>query len=362
MGGILGAELLDVFRELKKEQKTTFKDFILKFNEKIDRIVQDPAAKYSLIFPLNFNYVKRISSEIKGNRFEIISFKELSSKHFNIDKMIQAEENQLKKTDLKQLKEVFNENFSFFVIYDVYARSLAYADEYSTDTLLSLLGMLSLAKHYKVEPTTFIGIPTKISKLQLTCVLFFENYQYKTIGYFQRQLPELEKIEEPELNELYNGLKLLKKIKAPDIADILYNALKSYYEASTEDDVAHAFFKYWISIEFCLLKSEEIPETQIVKRLKNLNWKDKYTIHRLEIAYKKRNNFVHQLKTDITQSDRNFVKDISEELISFLLSKYNLFADKKELNLFYDFMSEDEKSLKKNKKMINLVQKLKRSA
>ncbi|MGB8311225.1 MAG: hypothetical protein WCE81_05090 [Halobacteriota archaeon] len=111
-----------------------------------------------------------------------------------------------------------------------------------------------------------------------------------------------------------------------------------------------------------MLKSEEIPETQIVKRLKNLNWKDKYTIHRLEIAYKKRNNFVHQLKTDITQSDRNFVKDISEELISFLLSKYNLFADKKELNLFYDFMSEDEKSLKKNKKMINLVQKLKRSA
>ncbi|HUV03470.1 MAG TPA: hypothetical protein VMW67_08580 [Desulfobacteria bacterium] len=317
-------EFIDIFKKLKGDNKTSFKDFEEEFSKKLTAIAKIEPKEFTLIYPLNLKFVKKIESEIKGDKFGIISFQDFTHEFLDVRRKIrEAKEIDDRKTELKfyPLVEICNNEFSYLVI-KAYARNYEFAVEYATDRLLRVLGLLTLAKYGGIETSTISGRATKLSKLSLSKVLVFGKDGFINYSYFNGKIKSLEEMSEEDLDIFSGFLKSINEIASKDIVRILENTLTSYYEASTDDDIANSFFKYWVCIELCLLKSEMITEKEIIKRLKSmLIIEDKYLKLRISWLDKKRNNFVHELNMDILQSDRNLVKLISESLIHFLFYK-----------------------------------------
>lgn len=359
-----GHELLDIFKKLKIENNASFDEFKKEFEKKIDEISNISSKKFTLIYPLNFKFAKKIDSEINGEKFEIISFEDFKLGFLDIEKVLgEAKSKNDISTQLKlsQLKSVCNEKFSFFAM-SIYARNYFFAEEYTTEKLLGVLGLLIFVRHYRNTPFTMIGRIKKLSNLSLTKVLIFEEGKFVISADYNEQITAFEKIEELDIDNLLTSLDHYNKIDSDSIKGVLRDALNSYYEASTEQDLVYSFFKYWVCIELCLLKTKNVTEKEILNRLKSIILsEDKYLKLRVEKLYDIRNKFVHELKMQVSQFDRNLSKSISESLIEFLLYNSNKFSNKNELNLFYKFIQEDNSSLETDKKIIDLILEFRKS-
>jgi len=361
---LYGFEFVDIFKSLKSDKRTSFEEFKIEFNNKINEIAKIPQKEFTLIYPLNFEFVKNVDFEINKDKIEIISFEDFTTRFLDIQQKIQeAKADGDIKTEFRfrLLKGVCNKKFSFFVI-KVYARNDFFAIEYATERLSYVLGLLTLAKYFRHASITIAGRATKLSKLSLSKVLIFEKTELINFADFNEQIVSFEEIDEDNIGTFSEILESYNNIKYPSIVEILESALTSYYEASIDEYMAYSFLKYWICIEFCLLKSEGITENEIIKRLKSMVIpEDEYLKFRLDWLYKKRNNLVHKLDMNISQNERNLAKSISEALINFLLSNGNRFSNKNELNLFYKFIQEDNESLTTDKKVIYLIKEFRKN-
>lgn len=350
-------EFIEIFKKLKKDNKSSFDDFKSELNNRINEIAKMPKEEFTLVYPLNFKFPKKVDSEINEDKFEILSFEDFSSRFFDVRQKIQeAEANRdiQAKFQFLSLKEVCNDKFSFFII-KVYARNMYFSIEYATERLLCVLGLMTFAKYRGQEGITIVGRASKQSNLSLSKVLIFKAEDFKYFD-FNEQITSFEEISEANIDNFFRLLQSYNEIKRLYILKILERALISYYEASIDDDIAYSFLKYWICIELCLLKSEGITENEIIKRLKSmLIEEDEYLKIRIDWLYRKRNNLVHQLNMDISQFDRNLIKLISESLIDFLLIYGNRFPNNVELNLFYKFLQENNESLSIDKKVIDSI-------
>ncbi len=71
-----------------------------------------------------------------------------------------------------------------------------------------------------------------------------------------------------------------------------------------------------------------------------------------------RNDYVHKLKTQISQFDRNLAHFIVANFIRYLLRNDSKFADEKELDLFLELVSTDDPYfLRSHKEMAELASK-----
>lgn len=359
-----GSEFIDIFKKLKTDNKTSFKDFEEEFSKKLAEIAKIKPKEFTLIYPLNLKFVEKIESEILGDKFEITSFKDFASKFLDVERIIQeAKESKDIETEYKfrTLLGIRNEEFSYFVI-KVYARNDDFAIEYATERLLRVLGLLAFAKYKGDQPITIGGRATKLSKLSLSKVLIFDRDGFINFGNFNGEIKSLEEMNDENLDIFSQFLKSFNNIVSQDIIRILENTLTSYYEALIDEDIAYSFLKYWICVELCLLKSERITENEIIKRLKSmLISADPNLKFRIDNLYARRNNLVHNLNMNVSQIDRNLVKIISELLIYFLFDNSNKFQNKNELNLFYKFIQEDENSLETDKRVIDLIMEFRKN-
>jgi len=359
-----GSEFIDIFKKLKTDDKTSFKDFEEELSKKLAEIAKIEPKEFTLIYPLNLKFVKKIESEILGDKFEITPFKDFTSKFLDVERKIQeAKENKDIETEFKfqTLLEICNSKFSYFVI-KVYARNYDFAIEYATERLLRVLGLLILAKYGGDQPITIGGRATKLSKLSLSKVLIFDRGGVINYANFNGEIKLLEEMNDENWDIFSQFLESFNNIVPQDIIRILENTLTSYYGASIDEDIAYSFFKYWICVELCLLKSEGITENEIIKRLKSmLISADPNLKFRIDNLYARRNNLVHNLNMNVSQSDRNLVKIISELLIDFLFDNSNKFQNKNELNLFYKFIQEDENSLETDKRVIDLIMEFRKN-
>ncbi len=353
-----GHELLDIFKKIKNKDEPTFDEFKEELNKKLEEIEKTQIKEFTLVYPLNCNFIKKIDSKIDEDNFEIIPYNDFANTILNIDKeMEEAEEKKdfKKIIYLNEIKKVCNNKFFYFVM-KTRARNYFFADEYVTEKLLYIMGLLTFSKRYKNNSFTIIGRPKRISNLGLSKVLIFEDKSLVASGDFNEQISSFEKLDNEDVDNLLNIIKVYNQINCHDIKEALQKGIKTYYEASIEEDLAYSFFKYWVCIESCLLKSKKVTEQEIIKRLKStVLSEDKYLEIRIDKLYDTRNMLIHELEMRISQSDRNLSKSISEPLIEFLLYNNNRFVDLNELNLFYRFVQEKDESLITDKKVIDII-------
>ena len=190
---------------------------------------------------------------------------------------------------------------------DFYAGNIEFAESYCNERVQSILGLLVFCKYYPTQIIKYKGTQygsyftkARISDLTLNHALIFENKTFRTAYYFNEEdsPSKFESIEEPPvIDDFYALLRLYNEIKIESLTEKLRNALISYYQASTAADVASSYLKYWICVEFCLLKTKNDRESDITRLLGNLPiWRDKYVKDKTRFLSDKRNEYVHELQ------------------------------------------------------------------
>jgi hypothetical protein len=358
-GEPIGGELKAVFVTLKKNNKCSYQNFKEEFYATIENLTKAGSKKYSIAYPLNIRLNSRIESQIDGKVFKIVDFNEFRSS-VDVDRLLNA---------TGELKELVNTEHSFFVIKDVYAGNTEFAENYCKNRLETVLGLLVFCKYsqamtieYKYAKGGWYS-PTRISNISLSRALIFESEKFHTARHFNETNPEATSDFETfeDLAFFYAALNLYNKTRGK-IAESLRNALISYYQASIDSDLASSYLKYWVCIEFCLLKTKDDRESSIAKMLRKLPfWTNKYVAYKAQLLGAKRNEYVHELKTDVSQYDRNFAKLIAGGLLQYLLLNGDKFSDVDELRRHYRLIGESEQNLDLALKEVKQLQNVKRS-
>jgi hypothetical protein len=336
---------------LRQKNITSFELCTTELKNAINELSKTRTKKYTFIFALNFKSNNEVGSAIDGQRFCLYSSLQSISDLIDVDGFLNYEHPPDTAPGNRafisnHIKKSIDANYSYFAA-DVYARSFLFADEFIHEKLLYFLGLLQLSKRC---PPSFPPFK-ELSHLSIQYDIMLRESSHPSTYPFRYTTSDLESFTNDELKAFVGYLDACKKMH-PSIAAKVFDASKSFYEASTEPDVAHSFFKYWICIESCL-KSDSVFEKEIANRLKKvIRHSDPYSDWRIDSNLAKRNKFVHELKMDISVAQRDSACLLAQTSIIWLLAQGMKFSNAYELELFYKYVQEDKVSLETHAKMI----------
>ena len=134
-------------------------------------------------------------------------------------------------------------------------------------------------------------------------------------------------------------------------------SLKLYFDAMIEKNLEISFLKFWILIEKILKQGGKITDESLIKMIRHII-REKHLKPVVDSLYKKRNDLVHEFKTDyISQFDRNLIKAIAESNILLLLNPPTEINNTAEFMIFLDNISCSEDLLKTKNRIIKGILK-----
>ena len=193
---LLGRNLIDVFADLKGNE-SSYEDFQKAFYAAIKDC--EKMHPYSIAYPLNIKLNGRIERQIRGQdkkkkTFKIVNFDEFRT-YSDVGKILNDEFGDL-------LKKAINKKYYFFVLEDVYAGNIAFAENYCKNILQTVLGLLvfseyyqsiSLKDHWAIPARSYLQVypPTRISNISLNNALILESGKFLTARLFNENDFEL---------------------------------------------------------------------------------------------------------------------------------------------------------------------------
>jgi hypothetical protein len=364
-----------IFRRLKKEGKVSYS----RFQRQVDRITSDTRRlktleHFTLVFPVNVCFIKKIALKIGEDDFEIISYDDFKKNFYDIDEIIaEADEDLRTQRPLTMQKQGCRPDFSYLVLTTA-ARDYNFAFEYATARMFAILALLIFARRkHSVPYAPDFRAPIKISTLALSCGLIFQDKNYVDCGYLGPQAVSEQDwrsgklgFVEPTLPEVFGETDLdnfkqlaskYDKISLSDLSETFDRVLKAYYEACVENRPEYSFFSYWVSIE-SLLKVNHMTYEEMRETLLNLLGGAYYLELVVDLFLSVRHNFAHELTTDVAVPPRLLAKQTCDLLIEWFLFEYGRqFTNKAELRKIYRFVREDDSSLRNDKKIIDDILK-----
>jgi len=187
---------------------------------------------------------------------------------------------------------------------------------------------------------------------------FFEtNLSKKDISIIGKQIWNIHNKVNGNYKFLIESIRLIESTNE-DIRGLLKESLNLYYNSMTEGDLYSSFLKFWIIVEKIIKCGDSLKDNNFKKRIKFvLSDKDKSFF---ELIYKKRNLFVHNHEVDrISQSERNFIKNIAERLLLFLLDPPFRIKNLSELSFIMDNIKSDLVSTKSKLLLLSKIKKIK---
>ena len=298
-----------------------------------------------IVFPLNINFSKvtNFSNNIKYKNicieiFNYNAFRNSKYYHANIT------------TELKNRcdSSVLMHTKYYFFIFKHKGPDTEYSVEYCCNIFTEILALINLSKNIRITSTMIVNELFAISPIKVSPVFFECNNRKKYINYhYTDNLPFIKNIWYND-GHYKNFIKYLDSIsefpKNSELKELVYNNLRLYNEGITELDISNSGHKFWNSIEGVTKINDKghVPEraNSILKR-PSKKWQIK-----LEILREKRNLFAHESKSEFTESDRQFLKKVSEQMFTFLLNHIKLLKNKSDLELLYLTASRDNSKLK----------------
>jgi hypothetical protein len=369
-----GQNWVNIFEWIKENQRVSYSE-LQKETSLIIRKKQETLKlqKFTLIFPINVGFAKRIKSKFGKDDLEIIPYEAFRSEFFDVDAEIKkASSNQnLGVLDLlTRQKHVCNENFSYFAI-TTKAREYSFAVGYVSEKMFTILALLIFAKRRHQRPSHESLLPIKISTLARSYVFIFKGKKYINSSY-----PRGETISEQEFiakkffplssffPEEFDAatfdffrqlLDRYNKIARSDIGETLDKALKSYYEASVANRLDHSVFYYWLTIE-SLLKVRPMKYEEMRRILKKVVKGHEYSDLIVDRLMQIRHGFAHEGTMEVESPIRNLAKVFCDALIDWFLLKFGKqFSSKAELGKIYAFIQEDSESLRTDMRIIDTI-------
>jgi hypothetical protein len=330
----------ELFKRIPRNSDHPYKEFKELLYNEIKNRAKTKETKYNFAYALNLNLPDEVDSkicEMHNSKKVETAFKIIPYGKFAGSSILQ---DVFKRTEKENVHKIFNDQFSFCIIGDFCARDDDYALDCCNRKLTTILGLLALGS--SGGTVTYGAKAAAASKIALSYVLVFKNDKYDNYRWFGEKEPpsSSENVDTAELERFLRDLKRFNNIKAEAIKEKLSDALTSYFEASVEDDMANAYLKYWTCLESCLLSTPQSTQEKTILRLKGLPfWRDPYKTHHILLMPQVRNEYVHELKINVTQFERNFMLYVAANLIWYTLQIGSKLSSRDELDLFLDLVT-----------------------
>lgn len=349
-----GSELTSVFKEMKQESKFSFTDFKQKLDLLLNNIKkQSKPVKFELYYPLNIKTDQKIDLiKFRDIRIEMNSYDDIKT-------LLEAEK--LKEESFRF--EKFTKSKYMYIKITLWSRNLNYAVEISTKYVNLILGFIAYAQNFRRAPITLMGVPKELTQLKLNYIFAFQGNVYLGHYFFDdksddRKVYDLKDSDISHLNESLKQFNLADK----KLQEIIFKAISSYYLGLTESRINYSFLNFWTALEIVSLKKRSIRHIEIVKRLKSilldLNVLEE---HKIDKLYSIRNNLVHDGSYNVSQYDRNLLKNYAESMIEFFMFQLIKF-NSEEINTIFQFLQKDDKNLEQSKDLIDFVMKLRKTS
>ncbi len=298
----------------------TFDNFINIINELIDEKIKNEINTFIIYIPARLEII--LNRENSNNFKDILhSVMEISLEH--------PPENIFEQIKIPKFRELFILSPTVFKL-KIDARDTGYALKKIRKKLNLFFGVVSLSHTLFVDSISYPYTgPISNNPLIAWHLITNETSDIIIPNRTQRILWNPEIINEcnsilskeiwiindrPENYErIINFIKTMNK-NEKNINSFLEDILILYFKAITENDLDICFLKFWIIIERII----KISHNKKINFRDELNkiFKGSYFEDYINELYDKRNDFVHEFKSDyISQSDRNLSKLIAENLI-----------------------------------------------
>ena len=322
---------ITILTNIKDVPKEYFLDyFLLELNNTIEKNNSKLTKKF--IFYTNIDSKFRYDKEFKI----ILNFFKL--------KIFNFEDFQFKITQ-ERVKKKFDSDY-IILESEITGKNLCTMEDDAINNIYSFYGFITFIHKFNVKSEKFFAnvfnSNFQVSDLDISVsmILNEDNSFHKNEKNYFRDILHSKKLDKSKLMNFNNmpilpeSIEVLTDIKSKKVMSELKNIFRFYYLANNEEDLSNSFIKFWSLNERILKKiygkqKEEILINNFEKLLKFYS-NNKFFKYKLDIIRRKRNKFIHENISEITQEDRNFVKHVSDLLIYFLMdfgNKVKSFSD-----------------------------------
>jgi|GEM_PF-1823379 len=252
----------------------------------------------------------------------------------------------------------------------VVGKNINYMKQIATDKIYSFYGYLGFIQNFKIrsERWNINDFDLEFNELDLDILFMLnlkEDYSFDDV---KSNFLLLEKLRETNPSRWINFNRAfnvdcydLLNDSNEDIKKEINEFFKLYYLASFEKSIENSFIKFWSLNEKIIKKislggSDDKLLKYMVKILK-LYYKNNFFAERIHSIRNKRNKLVHENINELTQTDRNLVKLISDLLIWFLITFSSEVNNMREYQIILDYYNRSniERNIELMKFASNLI-------
>jgi len=320
-----GTIIINILFQLGESKKDpNFNNFLSVLNDRVSELEKRSIKEFSYYIPSRLNFDKLTKKEIEKLKASIKSALDISIEH--PDKVIN---NQIK--NKKFLNLILNRKIILRV--NAKGRDSIYTNSVITLKTSALAGAITLAKNLGTFPEKWdirgdLSLANDPFDDYFIIVenqkIVYPNIDWQSYDYriSNRDISGIKK-EIINRGDYQNIIFILNAISKQHnkLKKLSKESLKLYFEAMTEKNLEISFLKFWVLIEKILKQGGKITDKSLIKMIKYIIIKQKHLEPVVDSLYKKRNDLVHEFKTDyISQFDRNLTKVIAESNILLLLN------------------------------------------
>ena len=232
----------------------------------------------------------------------------------------------------------------------VVGKNINYMEQIAIDKVYSFYGYLGFIHNFtrKSERWNINDFDLEFSELDLDILFMLtlnEDYSFdnlKSNFLLLKRLNEEKQSTWINFNRTFNvNCYNLFKDADEDIKKEINEFFKLYYLASFEKSIENSFIKFWSLNEKIIKKislrgSDDKLLNYMVKILK-FYYENNFFAERIHSIKNKRNKLIHENINELTQTDRNLVKLISDLLIWFLITFSSEVNNMNEYQIILDY-------------------------
>jgi len=333
------------------------KDFNAELSKYIAQIQRMPVKTMAIIYPINANFGRmKTQKNFKVNRLDIKLIDYTTFDRDFYSKILQQTKQHHELVKSQPYMSLFR-RFLFAVI-NIKGREPVYAVNKSFESVQLFLASINYPKCWGRNKVTLVGTIKPFSEL-LSPYEAFVFARKKYVNAFSFGLEKQDKIVDLDGRDYKNFIhfyKILLRLKqtSPNTRRV-FECLRIYHSATTEKSLHTAFLQFWTILEIATLKDLNTKDAEVMYRIRSIILKRQKHIDLLiALTYLRRNRLVHaSVQDEITQNGVNFVKQLAEMMIDFLLShaKYT----ENEIRFIYRMGKNDPTQLRRYKSILDYL-------
>lgn len=346
----------------KNYKKKSYSNFKKGLKNVINNYYKKESVQYKILFPINIEYewIKELKIDsFNDTKIEIHDYNYMKNNYLN------KNEKELEK--YYGLLPSMKQGFSYFILI-IYGRDVQSSFDQANSTIELFRGLLNLrerAGRVTLQFGTSQGHPLSDYGPAKKMTVFDSENNYITY-YFRNVHDEHDKISSPFKEDWKEKIELLRDFinrfesyKRSNLKRLIEQMILFYNFALDETEPHFSFLYFWQILENIFKENKNEKFDKIAKRIKNMYKNNTITSLKIDILFRKRNNFVHKGEFKyIENEDVSQIKHIVDSVMIQLIYNLSEYKNKHDLIYFFDNVDLDLDVIDKKITALKRIRKL----